>query len=55
LVVVCLEEKSRVPFLPLALRLQAGRVSAHEHAACSFDWWLMLIYSERKVLLVGCW
>jgi hypothetical protein len=41
LVVVCLEEKSRVPFLHLALLLQAGRVSPHEHAACSFDWWLM--------------
>jgi hypothetical protein len=24
-------------------------------AACSFGWWLMLICSERKVPLVGCW
>jgi hypothetical protein len=24
-------------------------------AACSFGWWLVLICSERKVLLAGCW
>jgi hypothetical protein len=23
--------------------------------ACSFGWWLVLIFSERKVLLAGCW
>jgi hypothetical protein len=23
--------------------------------ACSFGWWLVLICSERKVLLDGCW
>jgi hypothetical protein len=23
--------------------------------ACSFGWWLVLIYSEREVLLAGCW
>jgi hypothetical protein len=23
--------------------------------AYSFGWWLVLIFSERKVLLVGCW
>jgi hypothetical protein len=23
--------------------------------ACSFGWWLVLICSERKVLLAGCW
>jgi hypothetical protein len=25
------------------------------YSACSFGWWLMLIYSERKVLLAYCW
>jgi hypothetical protein len=24
-------------------------------SACSFGWWLMLICSERKVLLADCW
>jgi hypothetical protein len=24
-------------------------------AACSFGWWLVLICSEIKVLLTGCW
>jgi hypothetical protein len=24
-------------------------------AACLFGWWLVLICSERKVLLDGCW
>jgi hypothetical protein len=24
-------------------------------SACSFGWWLVLICSERKVLLAGCW
>jgi hypothetical protein len=23
--------------------------------ACSFGWWLVLICSERKILLAGCW
>jgi hypothetical protein len=23
--------------------------------ACSFGWWLVLVCSEGKVLLVGCW
>jgi hypothetical protein len=23
--------------------------------ACSFGWWLVLVCSERKVLLAGCW
>jgi hypothetical protein len=23
--------------------------------ACSFGWWLVLICSERKVLLADCW
>jgi hypothetical protein len=27
----------------------------NRHAACSFGWWLVLIYFERKVLLAGCW
>jgi hypothetical protein len=22
---------------------------------CSFGWWLVLVCSERKVLLAGCW
>jgi hypothetical protein len=26
-----------------------------KHAACSFGWWLVLICSERKVLLADCW
>jgi hypothetical protein len=35
-----------------------GTIQVHVYAsysACSFGWWLMLICSERKVLLVGCW
>jgi hypothetical protein len=27
----------------------------HNLAACSFGWWLVLVRSERKVLLTGCW
>jgi hypothetical protein len=27
----------------------------HGNAACSFGWWLVLICSEKKVLLAGCW
>jgi hypothetical protein len=27
----------------------------HIRSACSFGWWLVLICSERKVLLAGCW
>jgi hypothetical protein len=27
----------------------------NQQAACSFGWWLVLICSERKVLLAGCW
>jgi hypothetical protein len=32
-----------------------GHTVANELAACLFGWWPMLIYSERKVLLAGCW
>jgi hypothetical protein len=24
-------------------------------SACSVGWWLMLVCSERRVLLAGCW
>jgi hypothetical protein len=27
----------------------------HLTLSCSFGWWLVLICSERKVLMVGCW
>jgi hypothetical protein len=26
-----------------------------KHTACLFGWWLVLICSERKVLLTDCW
>jgi hypothetical protein len=29
-------------------------LSIFKYPACSFDWWLVLICSERKVLLADC-
>jgi hypothetical protein len=32
-----------------------GQVRGRAPEACSFGWWLVLVCSERKVLLVGGW
>jgi hypothetical protein len=36
-------------------RFSSNTVSIFPHNTCSFGWWLVLICSERKVMLAGCW
>jgi hypothetical protein len=42
-------------YLCLSVSLEYFFFRKDNMTACSFGWWLVLVCSERKVLLGGCW
>jgi hypothetical protein len=48
-------EESYEPMPPPAERTSHHRLPCPINCRLAGGWWLVLIYSERKVLLAGCW